>query len=153
MALSIELLNAMDDQHAINALRADFDPIVNTPLEAFLIDWIESLVDETADSEPISDVLADHDLEAKDVKALAEALIENTDKTVALLGVLGEAGMNDLDELKGVFALIEVLDEDGIDTPETLKARLALADQFRTLANDAGDVFSRLTELTQGATA
>ena len=150
MALSIELLKAMDGQHAVNALRADFDPIVNTPLESFLLDWVESLVDEV-DSD-LSIEAENHGLDAEDIKALGEALIEDADNTVALLSVIGKAG-TDVDELKGVFALIEVLDEAGIDTPETLKARLALADQFRALANDAGDVFSRLTELTTGATA
>ena len=150
MAHSIELLKAMDGQHAVNALRADFDPIVNTPLESFLLDWVESLVDEV-DSD-LSIEAENHGLDAEDIKALGEALIEDADNTVALLSVIGKAG-TDVDELKGVFALIEVLDEAGIDTPETLKARLALADQFRALANDAGDVFSRLTELTTGATA
>ena len=151
MALSIELLKAMNDQHAVNALRADFDPIVNTPLESFLLDWVEALVDEV-DSD-LSIEAENHGLDAEDIKALGEALIEDADNTVALLGVIHKAGISDVDTLNGVFALIEVLDEAGIDTPETLKAQLALADQFRTLANDAGDVFSRLTELTIGATA
>lgn len=151
MAINIELLKCMDDQHALNTLRADFDPLVSTPLEAFLIEWVESLVD-TQDPE-LEKALDEYNLDAADINKLGGALIEDTDKTVAILGIVGEAGIDDADELKGVFALIEALDEAGIDTPETLKTRLALADQFRALANDAGDVFSRLTELTTGATA
>jgi hypothetical protein len=148
MALSIELLKAMDGQHAVNALRADFDPIINTPLEAFLIDWIETLVDEAADSEPVAEVMADHGLETADIEALAEALIEDTDKTVALLKALGEANLTSLDELNNTLALDKVLEEAGIDTAEELTRQLELAEQFRSIAADAGDVFSRLTQLT-----
>lgn len=153
MALSIELLKAMDGQHAVNALRADFNPLVNTELEALLIDWCENLLDEAADSEPISAILADHDLETKDIKELADALIENVETTVAILVALGEADISTADHIREQALLIDVLDAAGIDGPDQLKAQLALADQFRTLANDAGDVFSRLTELTTGATA
>jgi hypothetical protein len=130
MALSIELLKQMEGPHAINALRADFDPLVNTPLEAFLIDWLEELVDDDAGSRAFIEVAENHDIEAKDFEALADALIEDTGTTVALLGVLGEAS---------------------IYTADTLKAELNLATSFSEIAKDAGDVFTRLNELTTTA--
>lgn len=151
MALNLELLKAMGDQHAINALRADFDPLVNTPLEALLIDWLENLLDQAADDEPVAEVMANHGLETADIEALADALIEGTDTTVELLKALGENNLTSLDELNNTLALDKVLEEAGIDTPEELTRQLELAEQFRSIAADAGDVFSRLTQLTTTA--
>lgn len=126
--MDIELLKIMDPGHAINSLRADFDPLVNTPLEAFLIDWIESLVDTEDSDAPLIEAAAEHDLEPEGITKLGDALIEDTDNTVAILGAIGEAG---------------------IDRPESLKAELELANKFRALASDAGDVFTRLTSLIE----
>jgi hypothetical protein len=126
MTLSIELLKSMSPQHAINALRADFDPLTATALEAFLLDWVERLEDAAADSEPIDSAAAEYDLEPEDIRAFGDALIGTAKDSVALLGALGEAG---------------------IDSLGALKAELDLATQFRSLAADAGDVFPRLTNL------
>ena len=124
MGLSIELLKSMNGQHAVNALRADFNPLVNTELESFLIDWIESLVDE-ADSELRTEAES-YGINGADIKTLGEALIEDAATSAALLSALGEAG---------------------IDSPGTLKEKLKRADQFYDIATDAGDVFSRLNTL------
>jgi hypothetical protein len=128
MALSIELLKAMEPGHAINALRADFDPLVNSPLEAFLIDWIESLVDDGIDYAPLIAAADNAGYEPKDIEALTDALIGDVPATVALLEALTEAG---------------------IDTPAALTAKLERADKFYDIAQDAGDVFTRLTQLVE----
>jgi len=123
MALSIELLKTMDGPHAINALRADFDPLVNTPLEAFLIDWIDQL----DDLEPVGSAATEYDLPPPaDIEQLGGALIQDVPTTVALLEVLSTAG---------------------IDTPSALTAKLERADKFYDIANEAGDVISRLNTL------
>lgn len=147
MAPSIELLKSMNGSHAINALRAAFDPMVNTDLEAFLIDWLETLIDDDYEHQPIADAMENHSFEAHDIKALGAALIEDTAKTVELLSVLSEEGIDDADVLKGAFALTNVLENADIDTPENLTAELELATKFRALASDAGGVFTRLTTL------
>lgn len=80
MPVSIELLKCMTDAHAINALRADFDPLVNTPLEAFLIDRMEALADEANDPDYASliETLEGYDLELADVLPRLTSLIQQT---------------------------------------------------------------------------
>ena len=46
MATSIQTLKMMDDGHAIAVLRAEMDDLTSTPLELFLLDWVESLLDD-----------------------------------------------------------------------------------------------------------
>lgn len=46
-----------------------------------------------------------------------------------------------------IRSLLEAITAAGIDNAEQLKARLAIADQFDGIANDAGDLFARLNTL------
>lgn len=46
------------------------------------------------------------------------------------------------------IAMLDVLTEYDISTPKALKAALETLSDFRTLADDAGDVFTRLSSLT-----
>lgn len=99
MVISIELLKLMSAQHAINTLRADFDPLTNTLLEAYLIDRLESLIDDYEGACKYAEAANEHDLEPGDIKKLGDALIETTDNTVALLNAICEAGINKIADL------------------------------------------------------
>lgn len=127
MSLSLELLKSMDPQHAINALRADHNPLTSTALETYLIEWVESLVDQSADAVPYVEAAENCNFSASDIDMLGEMV-----------------GDYDLDTLA---KLVEVLGTAGIATAETLKSRLDLADRFIEIAEDAGDFLPRLTDL------
>ena len=142
---SIELLKQMDPAHAINTLRAEFDPLLNTPLEAFLIDQLEQLHDAGEGASPLLDAADEYGIEPEDIKTLGEALIEDAGTTAALLKLLSERDFTDAGSLRQALDLVAVLDDAGIDSVKELQAHLDLARRFRALAEDAGDVFSRLT--------
>lgn len=82
----------------------------------------------------VASIYAEQDMltsSAAEIELLArfEALLEqqNTETTVALLEALGEAG---------------------IDDPASLRADLELAKTLRALTKAAGDVFTRLSQIT-----
>ena len=122
--LTAQLMKSMDASHLLAAAHTEHDPLTRTPLETELLDRLEALLDEV-DSD-LNEAAGEFDFAAKDIKNLGDALILNTDNTVALLKEIGEAGL---------------------DSPESLKAELDLAKKFRALVEDAGDVFTRLSDL------
>lgn len=72
------------------------------------------------------DSAAEFDLDSDDIRKLGEAVIFSASNTAELLSAIGEAGY---------------------DNAAALKADLQLAEKFSALASDAGDVFTRLSEL------
>lgn len=123
--LTAQLMKSMDDRHLVASIYADQDPLTSSAAEIELLARFEALLDEK--NEDLTEAADEFEFDAKQIKALGDALILNTDTTVALLSAIGDAG---------------------IDTPETLKAELELAKKFRALVEDAGDVFTRLSQLT-----
>lgn len=122
--LTAQLMKSMDDRRLVASIYAEQDPLTSSAAEIELLTRFEALLDEQ-DGE-LTEAVAEFDFEAKHIKALGDALIQSTENTVAMLEVIGEAGFDD---------------------PELLKAELELATKFRALANDAGDFFTRLTDL------
>lgn len=53
----------------------------------------------------------------------------------------------EIELLKRFEALLDTIVAAGIDDAETLKERLARADEFDAIAKDAGDLFARLNTL------
>ena len=123
--LTPQLMESMDDGHLVAAIHAEINPLTTTPLEIELLGRVEDLL-EQIDAEA-ADALAEFSLEAGDIKTLGEALIGDADNSAAILSAVADAD---------------------IDTPSALIAQLKLADQFKSLAEDAGDVFTRLAQLT-----
>lgn len=74
------------------------------------------------------EALSEYDLEAEDIQAIGPALLLSTENTVATLRTLSDAEIYDA---------------------ETLGKELELAAKFRELSDDAGDIFSRLIDLTE----
>lgn len=128
MATSIATLKMMDDGHAIAVLRAEMDDLTSTPLELFLLDWVESLIDDGTGAH--KEVAEEYDLDADDLEKLGDALIENAANSAALLSALGEAG---------------------IQTPAALAEILEFRDKFVAVANDGADCFTRLNDLINQA--
>jgi hypothetical protein len=122
--MTAQLMKSMDDHHLVASLYAEQDPLTSSAAEIELLTRFEALLDEKDDE--LNEAVGEFAFEAKDIKALGDALIQNTSNTVALLEAIGQAG---------------------IDDPESLKAELDLAKKFRALVEDAGDVFTRLADL------
>ena len=123
--LTPTLMAQMDYGHFLAAGDCEIGPLTSTDLERELLARLEVLLNDH-DGE-LTQAAEKYDLSAEDIKTLGDALIEDTTVTVALLKVLAAAS---------------------IDDPDTLKSRLALAQQFHALAEDAGDVFTRRARLT-----
>lgn len=135
-------LRTLTHEEFVRLAYAAQDPLTSSDTEAECLRRFEALLNEH-DSDlyrvvakcgiaasalgDVLDTLDAHDLDKDSLATLGDALIEGPDNSAALLAAITEAGL---------------------DTPEFLKAELDLAKQFRALVEDAGDVFSRLSQLT-----
>lgn len=128
MATSIATLKMMDYGHAIAVLRAEMDDLTSTPLELFLLDRVESLLDDGTGAH--KEVAEEYDLDATDIEKLGDALIQNATNSAALLSALGEAG---------------------IQTPAALAEILEFRSTFVAVANDGAECFTRLNDLINQA--
>lgn len=124
--LTAQLMKSMDVEHLLASARTEQDPLTSTPLELELIDRLEALLDEQRDTQPIADLIEEHEVSTDDIKAVIES---------------HPAG------LKEQAALLSLLNDQDIHEPDQLKELIELADKFRALANDAGDFFTRLNDL------
>jgi hypothetical protein len=129
MSLNATNLSLMTNDQLVTVAHAEYNPLTSTDLELELIKRLEIAID--AEDDSVTAAAADVSLIAEDIRALGDAVITNTNITVALLRIVAEAGY---------------------DTPEDLKTDLELLTKFRALANDAGDVFARLSDLSQSTT-
>ena len=124
--LTAQLAKLMDDAHLLASARAEIDPLTSTALELELLDRFERLLDEASEHKPVADLLEEYEVGTDDVKAVIESHPAS---------------------LKDQAALLSLLNDQEIHEPDQLKALLDTSDKFRALANDAGDVFTRLSEL------
>lgn len=115
-----QLMAIMDDDHLATALRAEFDPLTSTPAELELLKRMERLLGEQAAA------LAD-----------AEQRIQMLENEVERL----ERSQSD------ESALLALLNDEDIHETEQLEALIARANEFKAIANDAGDVLARLSQL------
>lgn len=122
--LTAQLAKSMDDEHLLVSARAEIDPLTSTALELELLDRFERL------------------LEHRKVVALVEEYEINHDEIEALGKALG-AGVGIAD----MTATMALLEEFYATEPGTLRTKLERADKFYDIANDAGDVFTRLSDL------
>lgn len=124
--LTAPFLKAMSTEHLIAAAHAEIDSLTSTALELELLNRLESLHDSASDAQPIADLLDEFELNAEDVRPVIESHPASLEVMAALLSLL-----NDHD----------------IHTANQLKQLIELADKFRDLAIDAGDLFTRLNDL------
>lgn len=122
--LTPQLLAAMSDDRLVAVLHTEFNPLTASAAEVELLKRFKAALESRNDQ--LDSALDDYEFSAKNIIDIGDAIIQNTDNTVALLKAIGDAG---------------------IDSPEELKATLDRAEQFTRLASDAGDVFNRLSQL------
>ena len=127
--LTANLMALMDDAHLVSAIEAELDPLASTDIERELLSRFETKIDGDADYAEIIAVIDEFEIEAKELRELADARIG--DATLAILKVISDAG---------------------IDSADSLQAELDLAKSFSALAEDAGDTITRLSQLITGAT-
>ena len=128
--LTATLMDAMDDEHLIAAVHAEFDPLTGTALERELLHRFEAYLEKGAAYTEHMEIVDEAKIKASDLKALLEARIENGGNTAALLTVLWDAGISD---------------------PAELKARLDTFNQLRALPDGAGEILTSLTTLITNA--
>jgi hypothetical protein len=124
--LTAQLMKSMDDEHLLASARAEIDPLTSTALELELLERFERLLDEASEYKPVADLLEEYEVGTDDVKAVIESHPAS---------------------LKDQATLLSLLNDQDIHEPDQLKELLELAAKFRALANDAGDFFTRLTDL------
>lgn len=124
--LTAQLAKSMDDEHLLASARAEIDPLTSTALELELLERFERLLDEASEHKPVADLLEEYEVGTDDVKAVIESHPAS---------------------LKDQAALLSLLNDQDIHEPDQLKALLDTSDEFRALANDAGDFFTRLNDL------
>lgn len=119
--LTPQLMGTMDDAHLVAALRAEFDPLTSTALEIELLKRFERMLDEKRDDEPFDDARDDEPFD----DALEDTFIEH-EQLPEVIKVLSEFNAADI---------------------AILRQKLERADKFYDIANDAGDVITRLNDL------
>jgi len=126
--LTPQLMASMSDAHLVAALDAEINPLTSTSAEIELFQRFAAKVEAGDDARDA--VIDEYELTAQHLKDLTEALIGDVNDTVALLKVLGSAG---------------------VDDAEALKAELELARRFRALSYDAGGFLDRMNDLINHA--
>jgi hypothetical protein len=121
-----QLMKSMAIDHLVASARAEIDPLTSTPLELELLDRLETLLDEQEESKPLADLLDEYEVSTDDMKAVIESHPAS---------------------LKDQAALLSLLNDQDLYTPDQLKELLDLAAKFRALASDAGESFTRLHDL------
>jgi len=124
--LTAQLMKSMADDHLVMSAHAETDPLTSTALELELLGRFEALLDQVNETKPVADLIEEYEVGTDDIKAVIES---------------HPAG------LKEQAALLSLLNDQDIHEPDQLKELIELADKFRALANDAGDLFTCLNDL------
>jgi hypothetical protein len=148
MPLTAQIMASMDDGHLLAAIDAELDALTSTDIERELAKRFESLLDQQAAYEPTFKVLDDHGIEdAGEIDKLLDALIQDTDNTVALLNAINNAGFDSPDALIAALQRAEKFDQIE-DVAGDLIAALQRAEKFDQIEDVAGDLIAKLTEFT-----
>lgn len=116
----------------------EIDELTSSEIERELLRRMEALDTDAFEA------LQETELSADDLHQLGEALESfDVSEVVELLGFLLEHNI----DAKPLKAMLQELDNAGITEADELKEALELGTKFQSLANDAGDVFTRLTTL------
>lgn len=76
MALSAQLMVAMDDGHLVAALHSELDPLTSTAAEQELLKRVERLLDEQSDNSPLNDALANSEVATDELPAVLSVMTE-----------------------------------------------------------------------------
>ena len=148
--LTPQLMACMDDAHLIRAAQAEWDDMTGTPLEEQLLCRLEAKTDEESEAAPLTALADEYGFSSEELKPLLECHPGSLEDMAALLKPLHEKNIG-ADDLEILLAMNEFLTEEGIEDVADLKKVFATAKQFRALAEDAGDVFRKLSTLATEA--
>lgn len=131
-------LNTLSDREFLRYAHNQLDDLTSTDVERELLRRLEA-----TDTE-LFEAASEAEFTADELTNLSQAMEGFTAKEVTeLLGVMLEADI----EVKPLIATLKALDAAGIAEVDELKEALEFAAKFQAIANDAGDVFTRLTTL------
>lgn len=121
------LLNSLSDEELLRHFHAEHDPLTATPIADELAKRFEVLLDSLETLKPWVEVVEEFDaVTPSEARTLLESHPGDCTTMSALLSKLNDHDIHQVDQL------IKLID---------------LADKFRSLASDAGDVFTKLNEL------
>ena len=124
--MDLRTISLMSPQHAISTIVAQFDPLTSTPLEEHLASMVERLLDTLTEHSKVIALVEDSDITSDQVADLLAAVIDSPQTTIKLLAQLADHS---------------------IDSPSVLAEKLQRADAFYDIAQEAGDIFDRLSTL------
>lgn len=121
-------LSSVPTNELLRRAYAELDELTSTDLERELLRRLETAEAQMEEAEGFLALTDEYYLSAEEARAIIEAHPGTAKELAELLALLDEHGVLFIGELKTL---------------------LTQADNFRSLANDAGDVFSRLHSLTE----
>lgn len=154
------LLSKMADDHLLAVLHAQRNPLTVTPAEDELLKRFERLLDEAHERGAYTQVLInefDFDEYAPleeliRLRALLDFATSFGDEyqpldAAGLTAVLGAHPATN----KDLAAMLSLLNQHDIYTPDQLEKLITCASEFRAIAQDAGDAIARLATLVTAA--
>lgn len=121
-------LRILSNEEFLRYAHNQIDDLTSSEIERELLRRLESTAEQIEEAEGFLALAEEYDLTAEDARSIIEAHPGTAKELAELLALLDEHGVLFIGELKTL---------------------LTQADNFRSLANDAGDVFSRLHTLTE----
>lgn len=131
-------LRTLTDKEFLRYANAQVDDLTSTDVERELLRRLEATDTELFEAASEAEFTADQ------LTNLSQAMEGfTTERVIELLGVMLESDI----DTKDLIEMLRALDQAGITETDELKESLEFAAKFRAIANDAGDVFTRLTTL------
>lgn len=131
-------LRTLSDSEFLRYAHTQINDLTSTDVERELLRRLEATDTELFEAAGEAGFVAD------ELTNLAQAMEGfTTERVIELLGVMLELNI----DAKPLIEMLRHLDKAGITEADELKEELELANKFKSLANDAGDVLTRLTTL------
>jgi len=109
---------------------AQADSLTDTTIQIEALRRLQEQADRADELEGFLAIIDEYEITASDLRSLIESHPASPDEQAKLLAVLNDQDIHSADQLKAVLGALAA---------------------FRSLANDAGDIFSRLTSLIDTA--
>ena len=130
--LTPSLMQSMSLQHLLAAAHTELDPLTSTPLEHELLRRLEDRLPYEDQAETFLALADEYEVTAADLRAVLESNPASA---------------------KDMASMLSALSDEDIHGPEQVKALIKTSTEFRNLAIDAADTFTRLAALAETTTA
>lgn len=136
-------LNILSTEEFLRYAHNQIDDLTSSDIERELLRRLEA-----RETDAVA-ALDETEFSAEEILVLGEAMshseVESATAVAKLLNAVSDSNFT----VDALIEIIQLLQETGISEADELSAVLGLTKDFRTLANDAGDIFSRLHSLTE----